>query len=296
MTQRDGETDSDGTSRSPDSRRGRADAPNRTTRRRRRAMSRAADASPGQGAPRGACRTLDAGGSRLSPGGCAGPERRRLRCAQARECRARGAVSAPQARRQPQRQRRRRPRRGFSKHTHAQRMMSLSNAFADEDVQISWPVSGATSASTARRWPFTAEPKIDGLSLSLRYENGRWSPAATRGDGVGGRERHRQRPHHRRHPDRIDGAPEVLEVRGEVYMSHADFDALNARQAEAGRQDLRQSAQRRRRVAAPARCRDHARRPLRFFAYAWGELSAPLADTQSGALERLAALAFPPTR
>jgi DNA ligase (NAD+) len=155
---------------------------------------------------------------------------------------------------------------------------------------ISWPASGVTSASRAqRRWPFTAEPKIDGLSLSLRYENGTLVTAATRGDGVVGRERHRQRPHHRRHPAKIDGAPDVLEVRGEVYMSHGDFDALNARQAEAGGKTF---ANPRNAAAGSLRQLDAEitrARPLMFFAYAWGELSAPLADTQSGAFERLAA-------
>jgi DNA ligase (NAD+) len=109
--------------------------------------------------------------------------------------------------------------------------------------------------------------------------------AATRGDGETGEDVTANARTIADIPQTMTGAPDpfpkMLEVRGEVYMSHADFAALNARQARGRRQDLRQPAQRRRRLAAPARPRDHRARPLRFFAYGWGELSEPLAETQS---------------
>ena len=124
---------------------------------------------------------------------------------------------------------------GFSKVTHAMRMMSLGNAFDDEDVgdfdrsirKYLGLVAGAPLA-------FTAEPKIDGLSLSLRYEDGELVQAATRGDGEVGENVTANARTVSDIPQRIEGAPTVLEVRGEVYMSHADFDALNQRQTESG--------------------------------------------------------------
>jgi DNA ligase (NAD+) len=186
------------------------------------------------------------------------------------------------------------PAEGFTKLTHAQRMMSLSNAFTGEDVRdFVAGIRRYLGLGEGTPLPFTAEPKIDGLSLSLRYENGVLVTAATRGDGVTGENVTANARTIGDIPASIDFAPEVLEVRGEVYMSHADFDALNARQDAAGAKTF---ANPRNAAAGSLRQLDAEitrARPLRFFAYAWGELSAPLADTQSAALDRLAGFGFP---
>lgn len=181
---------------------------------------------------------------------------------------------------------------GFGKITHAVPMLSLGNAFEDSDV--------SDFADRIRRYlgmesgalDFTAEPKIDGLSLSLRYEGGVLQHAATRGDGETGENVTENARTIADIPQQISGAPDVLEVRGEVYMSHADFEALNARQAEA---DEKPFANPRNAAAGSLRQLDSKitrARPLRFFAYAWGELSAPLAETQMGAIERLRDFGF----
>ncbi|MEM8850882.1 MAG: NAD-dependent DNA ligase LigA [Pseudomonadota bacterium] len=182
---------------------------------------------------------------------------------------------------------------GFGKVRHSMRMLSLGNAFDDSDV--------AEFDARIRRFldlppdvpvAYTAEPKIDGLSLSLRYEQGRLAHAATRGDGSVGEDVTANAKTVDDIPDRVDGAPDVLEVRGEIYMSHADFAALNAAQAQAGAKVF---ANPRNAAAGSLRQLDPTitkARPLRFFAYAWGEVSAPLADTQSDALGRLKELGF----
>ena len=181
----------------------------------------------------------------------------------------------------------------FSKITHAVRMMSLGNAFSGEDV--------ADFLDTVRRYlglrdedgpAITAEPKIDGLSLNLRYEQGRLVHAATRGDGETGENVTANARTIADIPAELTGAPDVLEVRGEVYMSHADFADLNARQSETGGKTF---ANPRNAAAGSLRQLDAEitrSRPLKFFAYAWGELSTPLAETQFGAIERLAELGF----
>ncbi|PXW70392.1 DNA ligase (NAD+) [Loktanella sp. PT4BL] len=182
---------------------------------------------------------------------------------------------------------------GFGKVRHAVRMLSLGNAFADEDVhEFDTRIRKylGLAADTALR--YTAEPKIDGLSLSLRYENGVLMQAATRGDGETGENVTANARTIADIPTEISDAPAVLEVRGEVYMSHDDFAALNARQAESGGKKF---ANPRNAAAGSLRQLDAEitkSRPLRFFAYAWGELSAPLGDTQSDAIAQLASFGF----
>ncbi len=185
------------------------------------------------------------------------------------------------------------PSEGFAKVTHARRMLSLENAFSDADVaEFVASVRKFLGLSPEDPLAFTAEPKIDGLSLSLRYEAGRLVTAATRGDGSVGENVTENARTIAEIPTEIADAPEVLEVRGEVYMSHAAFAALNARQAEAGAKTF---ANPRNAAAGSLRQLDPsitAARPLRFFAYAWGEVSDPLAATQWGALHRLEGFGF----
>ncbi|WP_116081954.1 NAD-dependent DNA ligase LigA [Tropicimonas sp. IMCC34011] len=185
------------------------------------------------------------------------------------------------------------PAEGFEKVQHSKRMLSLGNAFdAGEVTDFAASIRRYLGLAADAPLAFTAEPKIDGLSLSLRYEGGRLVQAATRGDGATGENVTRNALTVGDIPDRIEGAPDLLEVRGEVYMSRSDFAALNARQEAAGQ---RLFANPRNAAAGSLRQLDPAitkTRPLRFFAYAWGDLSAPLADTQMGAIERLEALGF----
>ncbi|AVW91039.1 NAD-dependent DNA ligase LigA [Celeribacter baekdonensis] len=183
------------------------------------------------------------------------------------------------------------PSEGFGKITHAVRMMSLSNAFDDEDV-VEFDQSVRKYLGAPGEIAYTAEPKIDGLSLSIRYESGQLIHAATRGDGEIGENVTANALTIADIPQTLDGAPDVLEVRGEVYMSHADFEALNARQTERGGKTF---ANPRNAAAGSLRQLDPEitrARPLKFFAYAWGELSMPLAETQMAAIERLHALGF----
>lgn len=188
----------------------------------------------------------------------------------------------------------------LAKVAHARQMFSLDNGFADEDV--------ADFLGRVRRFlkladdapvELTAEPKIDGLSCSLRYVNGELVQALTRGDGRIGED---VTPNVRTIadiPQRIEGAPPVCEVRGEVYMAKADFAALNARlllEAEETGKEARQFANPRNAAAGSLRQKDAAvtaTRPLRFLAWGWGELSAPLADKQYEAIDRIRAWGFP---
>ncbi|MCB4804006.1 DNA ligase (NAD+) [Methylobacterium brachiatum] len=184
----------------------------------------------------------------------------------------------------------------FAKVRHAVPMLSLGNAFDAEEV--------AEFVARVRRflgWPdetplaFTAEPKIDGLSLSLRYVNGRLETAATRGDGEVGENVTANARTVQDIPAVLGGSgwPEICEVRGEVYLSHADFAAINARQEAAGKPLF---ANPRNAAAGSLRQLDPsitASRPLKFFAYAWGELSGPIADTQLGVLQRFATWGLP---
>ncbi|MEP4195881.1 MAG: NAD-dependent DNA ligase LigA [Aliishimia sp.] len=182
---------------------------------------------------------------------------------------------------------------GFSKVAHAQRMLSLGNAFTDEDVsEFDRGIRKYLGLADDDVLAFTAEPKIDGLSLSLRYEQGQLVQAATRGDGQTGENVTANARTIQDIPDKLTGAPDVLEIRGEVYMSHFDFEALNASQVEKGGKIFANP-----RNAAAGSLRQlnsaiTAARPLKFFAYAWGEVSDDLAETQMGAIDRLKALDF----
>lgn len=176
---------------------------------------------------------------------------------------------------------------GFAKVTHAVRMLSLANGFDDQDIfefdETVCKFLGRKSGDVS----YTAEPKIDGLSLSLRYEQGNLVQAATRGDGAVGENVTANARTITDIPKQLNHAPDILEVRGEVYMQHSDFDALNARQAELGDKTF---ANPRNAAAGSLRQLDStitASRPLLFFAYAWGEHSAPLGDTQLEAVHRL---------
>ncbi|KAJ29688.1 NAD-dependent DNA ligase LigA [Sulfitobacter pontiacus] len=185
------------------------------------------------------------------------------------------------------------PAEGFGKVRHDVAMLSLGNAFEDEDV-VDFDARIRKYLGLPGETPlaFTAEPKIDGLSLSLRYENGDLVQAATRGDGAVGENVTANARTIDTIPTRIEGAPALLEVRGEVYMRHDDFDALNARQTANGGKTF---ANPRNAAAGSLRQLDAEitrARPLAFFAYAWGALSAPLAETQFQAIERLKAFGF----
>jgi DNA ligase (NAD+) len=181
---------------------------------------------------------------------------------------------------------------GFGKVPHAVRMLSLGNAFTDNDVTEFDKSVRKFLGHQSKTLEFTAEPKIDGLSLSLRYENGKLIQAATRGDGAVGENVTTNAYTIQDVPHVLKDAPDILEVRGEVYMSHADFITLNARQTGAGAKTF---ANPRNAAAGSLRQLDAnitKSRPLKFFAYAWGEVSSPLSDTQSGAIARLNILGF----
>jgi DNA ligase (NAD+) len=173
----------------------------------------------------------------------------------------------------------------FRKVRHAVPMLSLDNAFAEQDVvDFVARIRRFLRLGDDETIMFSAEPKIDGLSMSLRYEGGDLVTAATRGDGAEGEDvtanirTLKDVPHHLKGR----GVPDVCEVRGEVYMTKAAFLALNERQKAAGDTVF---ANPRNSAAGSLRQKDPAitaSRPLGFFAYAWGEMSAMPADTQSG--------------
>ncbi|WBU65444.1 NAD-dependent DNA ligase LigA [Paracoccus aerodenitrificans] len=179
----------------------------------------------------------------------------------------------------------------FGKITHAQRMMSLANAFDEAEVaEFVSRIRSFLGLEPEEGLDFTAEPKIDGLSLSLRYEDGRLVQAATRGDGTVGENVLANARTIADIPDTLNGtAPKMVEVRGEVYMSHDDFAALNAKGGARIFANPRNAAAGSLRQLDPEVTRS---RPLKFFAYSWGELSEALAETQMRAVERLESFGF----
>ncbi|MFP6711540.1 MAG: NAD-dependent DNA ligase LigA [Rhodospirillales bacterium] len=189
------------------------------------------------------------------------------------------------------------PTSGFSKVAHARPMLSLGNVFSEEEL--------ADFLTGVRRFlkeltddpsiplDMVAEPKIDGLSISLRYEKGKFISAATRGDGAVGEDVTANVKTFKELPFELKGnVPEVVEVRGEVYLAKSDFAELNKRQEKA---DDKVFANPRNAAAGSLRQLDisiTASRPLKMFAYAWGELSEPVGDTQWAFFEQLKAWGF----
>ena len=183
----------------------------------------------------------------------------------------------------------------FAPITHSRPMLSLDNTFSDEDVRdfvnsVYRFLGLLPDGSIA----FTAEPKIDGLSMSIRYENGRLVNAATRGDGTTGENVTENIKTIREIPNRLPaGVPDVVEVRGEVYMTKSEFLALNEKMAAEGKQTY---VNPRNTAAGSLRqldARVTASRNLRFFAYAWGDMSEMPADTQMGMVEKFREWGFP---
>lgn len=183
----------------------------------------------------------------------------------------------------------------FGKVRHVVPMLSLSNIFeAQEAGEFVERVRRFLGLSADHPLAFTAEPKIDGLSCSIRYERGELVQAATRGDGYEGEDVTANVRTIREIPHRLKGdAPAVLEVRGEIYMRRGDFAALNARQEAEGDKTF---ANPRNAAAGSLRQLDPAitaKRPLHFFAYAWGDMSAAPATTQMGMIEAFRSLGLP---
>jgi len=187
------------------------------------------------------------------------------------------------------------PSQKFAKVRHAVPMLSLGNAFSDDEViEFVGRVRRFLRLPAEEKVIFTAEPKIDGLSCTLRYEGGRLVRGATRGDGTEGEDVTANVRTLADIPDELRGrrVPDTCEVRGEVYMTKSAFVALNERQKAAGRQIF---ANPRNSAAGSLRQLDPtitASRPLGFFAYSWGEMSEMPAQTQSGMLKWFASCGF----
>jgi DNA ligase (NAD+) len=183
----------------------------------------------------------------------------------------------------------------FKKVRHAVPMLSLDNAFSEADVsEFIARIRRFLKLSEDEEVAFSAEPKIDGLSMSLRFEDGELVTAATRGDGSEGEDVTANIRTIKEIPQHLKGkaVPKICEVRGEVYMTKADFLALNKRQAAANETIF---ANPRNSAAGSLRQKDPsvtASRPLGFFAYAWGEMSEMPVDTQSGMIKWFASYGF----
>lgn len=187
------------------------------------------------------------------------------------------------------------PARGFKKVKHAVPMLSLSNVFSEEELEdFIDRIRRFLGLKDDEAIEIVAEPKIDGLSCSLRYEKGKLVMAATRGDGTEGEDITENVKTINDVPKELPkGVPDVLEVRGEIYMARDDFLALNKRQEEDGKQIF---ANPRNAAAGSVRQLDSkitASRTLKFFGYALGEFSEPFADTQWGIREKLQSWGFP---
>jgi len=175
----------------------------------------------------------------------------------------------------------------FGKIAHDVPMLSLGNAFDDQDV--------VDFVQRVRRFLNLGEPKIDGLSISIRYEGGRLVQAATRGDGAEGENVTANVKTIKDIPHVLDGkdVPDVIDIRGEIYLGHKDFEKLNAAQAASGGKVF---ANPRNAAAGSLRQLDSsitAQRPLRFFAYAWGAVSKLPSDTQRGVVSAFKAWGLP---
>ncbi|MGN6767645.1 MAG: NAD-dependent DNA ligase LigA [Rhizobiaceae bacterium] len=187
------------------------------------------------------------------------------------------------------------PAEGFAKVRHAVPMLSLAKAYTDQDV-VDFIERGRRFFERDKDFDiaFTAEPKIDGLSASLRYENGLFVQGATRGDGSVGEDITANLRTIADIPHRLKGSgwPEVIEIRGEVYMTYAEFEALKERSTAAGGQDY---VNPRNTAAGSLRQKDPAvtaSRNLKFFAYAWGYTTADPAPTQYEAVQKFADWGF----
>lgn len=184
---------------------------------------------------------------------------------------------------------------GFAKAAHAAPMLSLDNAFSDEDVSdFADRIRRFLGLGSEEEVAITAEPKIDGLSLSLTYEKGKLKRAATRGNGEVGEDVTANARTLDDIPQKLSGKgwPDFIEIRGEVYMTKQDFAALNEREDAAGRKMF---ANPRNAAAGSLRQLDveiTKARPLRFFAYAWAAESAPFAATQHEAVQLFAEWGF----
>lgn len=180
----------------------------------------------------------------------------------------------------------------FKKIKHTVKMLSLANGFDEQDIIDFDHRVKKILGSEDRVISYVAEPKIDGLSLSLKYIDGKLFQATTRGDGEVGENVTENAITIQNIPKYIQNAPSILEIRGEVYMSLNDFNELNIKQKNI---DAKIFSNPRNAAAGSLRQLDSkvtASRPLKFYAYAWGEVSTPISDTQYNAINRLRKFGF----